>query len=315
MKLFILRSNLYATLLALLMSCCISCNQAKSENKMVKAKDIIKTINKGKSVLYMDCIIKDDLDLTQLSETEVDGNGTTIAHIGQTVSFVQCVFLGKVTTNSKGEKGNHQMTFFDKDVFFRNCDFRGTVDLSNSRIGGNLVMAQSKFREEADFSNLTVRGTAQLWELLAEKDFSFAGVNIDGNLNMMDAHFEKGVNFQGIECSDLQAGNLQCEDALDLSMITVNGNVLMNYAKVQKGATLADARIKGRCNIIGSTFEGNFSMEDATFMGKTKFNKSVFNGNVSTNGALFYHAPEAAEVQTQAPMQVEVLQTNKIEIK
>lgn len=138
----------------------------------ISATEIIKSINKGKPLLVQGKTITDELDFSGIKKQVVISSTQITANVDVPITFINCIFLGKVTTNSA--KGNQQVSCnFSGNVTFEGCDFRGDFDMSNSVISGVANFAGAKFRENAIFNYVNFKGERTYFtSVLAEKMFS-----------------------------------------------------------------------------------------------------------------------------------------------
>lgn len=270
-----------------------SCSFAKKDEKIIEANDIIKQIEKGKSIHLLDKIIMGDLDFTQVDKSKsVDGNGVLKHRIENDITFVNCVFMDKVKAYSKKGFVVNQ-TQFKGDVSFRNCDFRNSVDFTDAVVDGTMVLSQSKFREDANFNFLHVKGgNLQMWELLAEKALNMENVKVPGRINGIDCKFVGAVSFQGLDCYNLQLGNLEADTIFNLSLATIRGNVMMNYARVHSDFIMEGSTIFKDFICVKSSFSKLYSIEDIRVMGKCSFKESSFDEELNMKNSIFDHEPD-----------------------
>lgn len=289
-----------------------SCGYAK-DDKMIESKDIIKQINKGKSIQIVDKIITDDLDFTKIEDQSIDANGSLNHTVKTDILFVKCVFLGKVVCSSQEGRISHQ-AHFANSVSFRACDFRNSVDFSYITVGGALNFSQSVFREQTEFNSIFVKGSnTQFWEVKAEKGFSMIDMQTMGGLNMMDAHFKQDCVLQGLQCSNLQFSNAVCDSMLDLSMSNIKGRAIINYGNFLGTVLMENVRME-ELDLVSCKFGKDYRLDGTVIMGKSRFSQSQFE-DISTNNSYFFIEPLFDGVKVKNPVKTNVINYKQIEIK
>ena len=283
--------------------CFVSCSKAQGDKgptmKEYQAKEITKLINKGKAVLIANAIIKGDLDLSDVEDTDMTGPNTFTAHVSTSIYFQSCVFLGDVKGNGykdiKGKKIPIKARF-SRDVQFMDCDFRKNVDFNDAEFQACFNLSKSVFRGEAQFNNILCLGQKnQWWEIEADSTFMMCGSTFRGDLNMMDAQFKQDASLQGINVNNLQISNLQTGGKLDLSSSNINGFLIFNYGNCTVEVYLSYCRFAGRTDIIGTNFNGNCEMDKSLFYGNVKLDRSNFKGGLKTDDAHFLLRPNTEE--------------------
>ena len=283
--------RIYSLLFAFL-TAFASCTFAKGDkNKTIEADEIIRLIDKGKPVELADKIIMGDLDFTQIKNKYIDGCAIVSHDIAVPVTFVKCVFMGNVTGFCEKNRAVNVVRFC-RNTSFKQCDFRGNLNLNQNTVDGDFILAESVFRENVSLDYLHIKGrNAHMWEINAEKNFSMSYSQTEGMLNMMDAQFHSEASLQGIRCNEAQFSNMKARHSIDLSLATFNGKVIFNYAQIDGNADLSNVRFLDRVDIYKSRFANNTNLQNTTFYGKTRFNGTSFAG-INTDGAIFLQKPD-----------------------
>jgi len=174
--------NLFAFFLCLTVSATVAQTRTR-----VLASDIIKQINDDRAVEYNGVEIEGDLDLTDLENRRLEryssnwfghGNETYESHVGVTVKFTNCTFLGDVLAYYHIDRRNETyIAHFEKDAIFANCTFKRGSEFKYSEFNGVAVFTGSTFAKEANFKYA---------------EFS-------GGPMFNTAHFESGANFKYAE--------------------------------------------------------------------------------------------------------------------
>lgn len=283
--------------------CFVSCSKAQngkeSTMKEYQAKDITKLINKGKAVLFVNAIIKGDLDFSDIDDREMTAPNSFVAHVPSTIYFQSCVFLGDVKGNGYKEINGKKIPVkvrFTRDVQFMDCDFRKNVDFNDAEFQASANFSKSAFRGETQFNNILCMGHKnQWWELEADSTFMMCGSTFRGDLNLMDAQFKQDASLQGINVNNLQISNLKADGRLDLSNANINGFLLFNYGNCGDDVQLSFGKFDGRTDIIGTTFNGRCEMERSLFYGVVKLDRTAFKGGLNTEEAHFILTPNTEE--------------------
>jgi hypothetical protein len=138
----------------------ISVSSTVAQTK-IKASDIIKQINDGRSVEYNNVEIEGDLDLTDLknrtlkrsSASLFDGDSETYeSSVEVTMKFTNCTFLDDVLAYYNLERRNETyIAHFEKDVVFKNCVFKNASEFKYSEFNGTATFAGCTFYDVANF--------------------------------------------------------------------------------------------------------------------------------------------------------------------
>ncbi len=167
----------------------------------INAKDILKSIDEGKTVSYRGVEIVGDLDLTSIQDKVPDKdnkrsrNSTKVFwyHVRSPLIFVDCTFKENVIAyfhdDTKNETHN---AVFHGDVSFRGCEFQGES-----------AFKYSKFYEGADFTNATYRKEALFKYTEFSSEVSFADSIFANDANFKYTKFPKKVDFGKVEFHDL----------------------------------------------------------------------------------------------------------------
>lgn len=287
-----------------------------SQLKEMKSEKIVRNIEKGKTIAYVNTIFEGDLDFSQAGEPSVSSISHATTEIHQDIFFYNCVFLGNVSTNGKLEDGKTTCrSRFEGNVCFSECDFRKEVDFSEAVVKGNLSFEKSMFHAKTSFNGILVEGVnAQFYEIEATENFDFASATIRGNLNFMDAKFNKRLNFSGLNVRNVNLNNLEVEKRFALSESVVEGILQINYANFKDECQLSFSRFADRVEIRHSAFEKLFSVEMSHFTNKVNFSNSKFADSLITKNAVFWMPPEMKDIErtNPEPIYVEVKSSNTI---
>ncbi len=276
-----------AILLLMVTSGCHAGNHADVNNG-ISASKIIKSIDKGKPIVIEGMIITDDLDFTKVESYTIFSTSHRIAEIGVPVTFLKCIFLGKVKTN--GTIGNSAITtHFKSNLTFEGCDFRAEVDFANATIDGMANFTGTVFRENAVFNNSTFNGRKTYFtSFSAEKLFSMQEAYIGGSIDFFKGKCKGKTSFQSTDVAGIaQFSNIECDGKVDFSLATFRSQVLFTYAKFNNEFRMSDARCDGNCEMVSVVFENKAWICNSMFNGKVKFSNSEAKSAFDISGSIF----------------------------
>lgn len=265
-------------------------------NKGLSSSRIIKSINKGKPVVIQDMIITDDLDFTQIENNTIFSSSHRISEVEVPVTFLKCIFIGKVKTN-RNEGDISFTTHFKSNLTFEACDFRGEVDFSNAIINGMINFTGATFRENALFNNLTVFGRQTYFtSFTAEKVFSMQEAYLGGTSDFFKGRTKGKLSFQSTDFTGVaRFSNMECDGKVDFSLATFRSNVLFTYAKFGNEFRMSDSRSEGNCDLVSVTFANHVWICNSVFNTMLNFSNSELKGNLDLSGTLFAGAEPVFE--------------------
>lgn len=295
------------SLFVMLMACTTACSGKKSKD--MKASDIVSLIKKGKDVTISDKVIFGDLDLTDFEKYQVLAFPNMETHIPVNVVFMNCVFMGKVSTTGKmsvnGSKRKVDVfSVFEKNLTFFACDFRGEVVMDEMVVNGRLEFSNSVFRENVSMNSLYAKGPrVGFLEIECEKEFSMCFARFLADANFMDAKFHQRANFMGMRAKGLQFSNAQFGADADFSNSIFAGDVAFNYIKCAGNLQFSFSKFMGDYDLLKSVSEGDCSFERSLFFGRMRLNKSEFKAGVETKEAtsIFVPVTDEARFSSGAP--------------
>lgn len=265
-----------------------SARQGDTVNNGINASGIINSINKGKAVLIKDKIITDDLDFSKIKRHDVFSSSLEIARVDVPVTFLNCIFMGKVLTN--GMQSERQVnTQFGSSVTFEACDFRGDADFSNSTVDGMVNFTGAIFREKALFNNVTFKGRQVYFTAFtSEKLFSMQESRIEGAIDFFKARVTGKVSFQSTDFwGTARFSDIDCNGKSDFSLTNFRSDVLFTYANFADEFRMANATIAGRLDLISVSFQSNAWLTNSVFSGKVNLTKTEAKARFDLSGSLF----------------------------
>lgn len=307
-----------------------SCSKVQSKSqhsdlKEFKSSDIIRMIEKGKSVTIVNAIIYDDLDFTAVDDGAVVSPTQIAVEISQPIYFHNCVFMGKVaasgTYGSKGSKTTKKFmmkkfTHFRSDVCFYDCDFRKEVVFNEAIVDGNMNFSNTIFSDAASFNHILMSGTQCVFaNIQAKSSFQFIYSTIRGDVNFMDARFSDSFSASSLVAKDLILNNVQIDGSMNLSEMLLSGIFMFNYGRCADDVSFAFSTYMGRFSMLETTFDGNVTFERSRFFGMVKMNHTSFAKKLELKESVFYEKPEMEDVkrpEDAEPIVVELKQSEYI---
>lgn len=195
--------------------CVLAVSATFGQKARVSAASIIKQINEGRPVEYTDAEIEGDLDLTDLNNRRLESasrfsdNDTWESEVEVTVNFTNCTFIDDVLAYYHLDRRNETfVAHFEKDVVFKNCNFKKAAEFKYSEFNGNLTFEGSTFNYEANFkyaefssgpsfANVMFESGADFKYAEFPRETSFEKATFDGLANFKYARFRSPLNMKG----------------------------------------------------------------------------------------------------------------------
>lgn len=278
---------LFLSILSFFTTGCSAGDQPETHNGLA-SRQIIKTIDKGKPVIIKGKIIADDLDFTKIKNQVIFSSSQLIATVDVPVTFIGCIFMGKVTTNGISDK--YQVTtHFERNLTFEACDFRGDANFDNSTIDGMVNFTGAVFRENAMFNNVTFRGRQNYFTAFtAEKLFSMQESKTEGAIDFFKGKVTGKLTFQSTEfCGTARFSNLACSGKSEFSLTVFRSNTQFNYAGFGDDFRMANTDISGKLDMVSVVFQRNALLTNSVFSGKVDFTGSEARAGFDLSGSLF----------------------------
>lgn len=214
-------------ILTLLVYLFTACTTEAKDSKDMQAADIAKLIKKDKPVEIADKIIWGDICFAEWGHQQLAQAGQIESVVRSNVVFVNCVFLGRLTTNAVREVKGKKIgitTRFDQNVVFVGCDFRAEVDMDNAVMRSNVDFGRSIFRENVSLCGLcSFAPQTTMAAIVAEKQFRMIYATIMGDLSMAGAEFRGQTSMQELRVrGSLWATDIKSH-GIDMGMMEVRG--------------------------------------------------------------------------------------------
>lgn len=289
----------FSTVVLMLLVIVTSCKAQPKDNikNSVPVKKIIQTINNQKPVLIKDKIITGDLDFSKVETHYTFSSSNEVAQVNVPITFLNCIFMGKVTSTSALEHTTFT-THFSNNVTFEACDFRGETSFDNALVDGMLNFTGAIFNERVSFNNMHIKGRyAYFTACSAEKQFSMQETLLCGNADFFKAVMKGKFSFQSTEFTgDLRVNDLRCDGKADFSLTTIRGNCLANYAQFNDEFRFSNARIDGKTDMVNAKFI-NAWVNNTCFGGRVNLTNIETSKKIDFDGSIFAIKPESGGIK------------------
>jgi hypothetical protein len=215
-------------LMFVISGCSAQTLQGNAGSREIQAEEILKRINTGKHIYVDSCIVWGDLDFTQIDNRNTIAPSMQQAYVEQSVTFIGCVFTGKV---SAFDAATATRVVFAHNLSFVRCDFRDEVNFTESVVEGNLFLTGSIFRKKANWQAAYFKHKkAYFNETKFESEALFQNTVFAGDLSFMDAVFDSTAAFQKAAAAGLMMfANVKFNGYVDFSYASA-GESVFNYA-------------------------------------------------------------------------------------
>lgn len=200
--------------------CLIAAAASTVAQTRIKAGDIIKQINEGRTVQYNNVEIEGNLDLTDLQNRGLERNltsrlsdndhGTYESTVEVPVNFTNCTFLDDVLAYYHLEgKNETYVAHFEKDAVFKNCVFKKGSEFKYSEFSGVATFSECTFNDVANFkyaefssgpsfSNVKFESGADFKYTEFPRETSFEKATFYGHANFKYSKFRSPFNLEGV---------------------------------------------------------------------------------------------------------------------
>lgn len=282
------------------------------------AEKICNAIKNDKHIFYANKIITHDLDFTSaVNNRYIESLSSIRSDIHSSITFINCIFIGKVTAFQKKDNINHFL-HFKKNVSFIKCQFRDTINFSDATIYGNAFFGHSIFNEKAIFEGIAFKGNEIFFgESTFKKDVRFPRCVFYGSVSFMRTWFKENADFQNtIFHRDAQFGVTTFNKYAGFSLTRFLSDGYFNYCKFKGKAIFNNSAFDGRCEFMDCTFDNQTGFKRITFNGKTTFSNSDFNGNTTFKQAIFLLGiPDTTQIKIKPGIEWNTDETRFLELQ
>ncbi len=282
----------------------------------MSAEKICNAIKNDNHIFYANKIITQDLDFTTaVNNRYIESLNSIRSDIHSSITFINCIFIGKVTGFGKKDNINHFLNF-KKNVSFIKCQFRDTINFSEATIEGNAFFGHSIFNEKATFEGIAFKGNEIFFGASTfKKEVRFHRCIFNGSTSFMRSRFKENVDFQNaIFHGNAQFGVTTFEKYAGFSLTRFLSDGYFNYCKFSGKAIFNNSAFDGRCEFMNCTFNNQTGFKRITFYGKTTFSNSGFNGNTTFKQAIFFLGiPDTTKIQIKTGIEWNTDETRFLE--
>lgn len=278
----------FILLLTLLSFAGCKADTSEKVNNGIAPEQIIRTINKGKPVLFIGKIITEDLNFTDIKTQFVFSSSQRIAIVDVPVTFINCIFMGKVNMN--GQKDNSQVNMhFKGSITFEACDFRADAMFDNMTVDGMANFTGAIFREKALFNNVTFKGRQTYFTAFSsEKLFSMQESKVEGAIDFFKGKVNGKLSFQSTDFSGkARFSDMDCSGKSEFSLTNFRNDALFTYANFGNEFRMSNAIVCGRLDMISVDFQAEVWFSNSIFYGLVNFTKSKAKADFDLSGSLF----------------------------
>ncbi len=248
----------------------------------ITAKQILKNISKGKSVVVKNKTIVGALDLTDLKGVELS-KGVYVVEIASDIVFVNCEFKDPVNFFSVADNGVKFVQFsgnvsfvnckFLNDVNFQQAEFFRTFRFQHNTVQGDFLAPGAKFYAFYNYFNENEFSSA----------FKLVSSYFAGNVNFMDNKFGGYADFTNVGTDGLI--NMS-NSVFDSKLIFANAkleSLWLNYAVLNDKFYMSDAHVDNSLRFLNARFKQDMVIRNTTIWGELNFSGVQQDSSASFN--------------------------------
>lgn len=281
------------------------------ENKetIVKASDIIKSLNKGEDVFYENAVIKGDLDLTTLkkkSKSIIWDYEYTI-YLDSQICFKNCIFEGNLIAGTgyyyESDIPKDIISIvFEKNVIMMSCEIKGDTVFSHAEFNGKSHFEGLYYHKNAYFDNMTTSQSLILsgeMTMVCDGNFNLSNTKVKGDLSVWYAEFKSGVDMSYVDVlgylsfsGSIFEGDLESIALVAHSNVSFNGsvfksNIRMEFCLFAGSCDFSYCEFNRLASFYYSQFTGTLELTKAEFKNETNFSDCTFLSNMNLNETTF----------------------------
>jgi len=186
---------------------------------------------------------------------------------------------------------NFSNAHVDKGAYLRGIVFGGEVNLTEMRIGGDLVLTGAHFRKEARFATTKIAGSLFLESAHFDGPAYFAGIETAYSAKLPKATFQNRVSFSDIKVNsflDLSGAKFEWPDEpVHFGRAQVVGGGFLDGVHFSGGARFDRAHFSADTSFDRAVFERAASFDQAHFDQVGQFENCIFKSGVSFHNSFF----------------------------
>ena len=273
----------------LIPGCIANTSDVSDEKSEISAAQIVKKIASNENVYYVNKVITDNFDFTSIQEENDEAKGVLRSYVSSSITFIDCIFEGKVIAFRKDDKNKSHFVSFEKNLTFINSEFKEEVNFKDIAVKGIVNFSGSTFYKKANFEGgFFSYKNVYFSEAIFKDELRCQRAIFEGNVSFLKSVFEGVTSFQNaLFKGNAQFGAAKFFEYTDFGSVTVNSGFFFNYADFFKKAVFSNSYLRGRTEFIQSKFNHITEFKKVVFGGKTKFTNSTFSGTINFEGSVF----------------------------
>ena len=214
-----------------------------SAQSKIQASEIIRQINEGRDVTYSNIEIEGVLDLTDLKNRMeerptnrwlngyYDDTDTYFSTVEVSLTFNNCTFLGDVLAYYHLERREETyIAHFEKDVLFKNCNFRYSSEFKYSEFEGVANFSGSTFNRTANFKYAEFSSGPLFANVRFEEGADFKYTEFPRETSFQKAIFNGLANFKYSKFSSpLNIESISFRGSEDFKYTKIDGRSFTSY--------------------------------------------------------------------------------------
>jgi len=205
----------------------------------IRASKIMDDIKDGKDITYSNMTIEGDLDFTYMAEKDGNlgshrwwnGTNTVNEQIDVEISFVNCTFEDDVLAYIHVERTGYTFTAdFEREVTFKNCNFRGDAMFKYSQFDREVTFEGSKFNRKNSFKYAEFDERANFADTMFDDDANFKYTEFDDGVSFNGVEFRESLNIKYLDVrGDFDIDGMEVADDIDAKYTEINGRSFTKY--------------------------------------------------------------------------------------
>lgn len=255
--------------------------------RSIDSSEIIKLIETGENIIYENTEITGDLDFTKLKDSIKESSTSYIAYVPVHLSFINCVFKGKIICHKHTYNNIRYNLMFQRNVSFEGSIFEEEVNFERVRFACKTIFRKSVFKDEAIFGKTHFIGKSTFRTSVFKDyaDFAYAQFCAVADFRKVEFNDEADFGFAQFGFYSDFEGTVYKSNAIFRSQFI--GEVSFHKAIFESNALFSSQFMNG-VHLKSSRFKANADFEDTIFHSYANFNNAVFENDLSFVGSEFF---------------------------
>lgn len=248
------RTLVSCILFTILLILLLSTTAQATENREVKAEEILKQIEYGEDVNYTDCHIVGELNTSNITLKTVPNPYYKLVNEGYNKEYF--------TQNGI----NENLYVIESNIIIKNSIFKENLNFSNVLFNGSVEFEGTNFSNSANFNGAYFNNSANFVKTNFSNSANFDGTNFNSSANFPYANFDGDTYFKNA---------------------TFLGLANFSYANFYSSANFSYTNFNSSADFWREEFSGPADFSGAKFHGDTSFWKANFDNDVNFSSAYF----------------------------